>query len=242
MLDFLQSLVFINGCDNDNRVRIQGEFVSQPRVRWLINIVLILAVVAFLGVSLIPLITTSFEQSQPPSQATPTASQTPVADQKALLEDEARGYELVLEQEPENQIALQSLAQAKIKLGNLDEAIAPLKKLVELYPNQTEYSLVLGQVYATQKNYDNAIAAYNQAIETNQQDFRPVLAKAVIFKQQGKTEQAKSLFEKAAAVAPAQYKEQINQLATEGTAAKEEQGKQKKAGEAEGAGGAGGEK
>lgn len=198
----------------------------QPRVRWLVNIILVLAVIAFLGVSLAPLISTSF-QEQPSSQTTPAVSQTPASEQKAILKDEARGYELVLEQEPENQTALQSLAQARIKLGDLDGAIAPLEKLIALYPNQTEYSLVLGQVYATQKNYDEAIAAYNQAIKTNENDFRPVLAKAVLLRQQGKNEQAKSLFEKAAAIAPAEYKEQINKLAAEQPAVKEQPEKNK---------------
>jgi tetratricopeptide (TPR) repeat protein len=95
---------------------------------------------------------------------------------------------------------------------------------------QTEVQLILGQVYATQQRYDEAIAVYDQAIKANNQDFRPVLAKASILKQQGKTEQAKALFENAAALAPTQYKEEINRLATEEPAVN------KRAGGAEGTG------
>jgi len=61
---------------------------------------------------------------------------------------------------------------------------------------------------------DEAIAVYDQ-LRQNNQDFRPVLAKASILNQQGKTEQAKALFKNAAALAPTQYKEEINRLATE---------------------------
>jgi len=50
--------------------------------------------------------------------------------------------------------------------------------------------LILGQVYATQQRYDKR-SLFDQAIKANNQDFRPVLAKASILNQQGKTEQAK---------------------------------------------------
>jgi len=53
--------------------------------------------------------------------------------------------------------------------------------------------LILGQVYATQQRVTTAIAVYDQAIKANNQDFRPVLAKASILNQQ-ETEQAKKVF------------------------------------------------
>ncbi|WP_250125886.1 tetratricopeptide repeat protein [Chroococcidiopsis sp. CCMEE 29] len=210
--------------------------MSQPSSRWLIKIVLVLAAVGFVGVSMIPLLSTAIRESQPSTVATPAISQTPMAEQRSQLEGEARGYEVVLQREPENQTALQGLVQVRIQLGDLQGAIAPLEKLIAFYPNQTEYRLVLGQIYATQKNYEAALKTYEQAIEADQQDFRPLLAKAIILKQQGKTEQAKPVFKNAAALAPDQYKEKINQLATEQPAAtntpspapQEKQGKQGK--------------
>lgn len=194
--------------------------MSQPRRRWFISVVLVLAVIAFVGFSLFPLISTAFKQSQPANVATPLSpSQTPGAGEKSQLEEQARGYELVLQREPENETALQGLVQARIQLRDLKGAIPPLEKLAALNPNQTEVQLILGQIYARQKRYDEAIAVYDRAIQASDQDFRPVLAKASILKQQGKTEPAKALFEKAAALAPAQYKEEINSLATEQPAA-----------------------
>ena len=44
-------------------------------------------------------------------------------------------------------------------------------------------------------------------------DFRPVLAKAILLKQQGKQAEAKPLFDSALALAPAQYHDKINDAA-----------------------------
>ena len=57
--------------DNDNRV--QGSFVSQTRDRWFIKVVLLLAVVGFVGLSMVPLISTTVNESQPSPTATPMA-------------------------------------------------------------------------------------------------------------------------------------------------------------------------
>jgi tetratricopeptide (TPR) repeat protein len=73
--------------------------------------------------------------------------------------------------------------------------------------------VLLGSVYAFQKNDDKAISAYDQAIKKDAQDFRPVLAKAMLFKEQGKLDKAKPLFDSATALAPAQYKDEINKAA-----------------------------
>ena len=190
--------------------------MSQPRRRWFISVVLVLAVIGFVGFSMFPLISSAFKENQLSTGATPPASsQTLETSQKSQLEQQARGYELVLEREPDNQTALRGLVEARIQLRDIKGAIAPLEKLAASNPNQTEVRLILGQLYATQQRYDDAIAVYDQAIKASDQDFRPVLAKASILKQQGLTEQAKSLFENAAALAPAEYKDEIKKLASD---------------------------
>ncbi|HBK63902.1 MAG TPA: Tfp pilus assembly protein PilF, partial [Cyanobacteria bacterium UBA11166] len=75
--------------------------------------------------------------------------------------------------------------------------------------------LLLGLVYASQQRYTEALVIYDEAIRVNKQDFRPVLAKAMILKQQGKTAEAQSLFTTAVSLAPAQYKDQVKRQATE---------------------------
>ena len=271
--------------------------MSQPRNRWIINVVLLLAVLAFIGVSMIPLIG-AINDSQSSRGNTATApGQAATALEKSKLEDQARGYELVLQREPENQTALKGLLEARLQLlsqgqGKIQDVIQPLEKLAALNPQNTEYTILLaqakqqtgdregaavayrsiletkpgdikalqgmvallleqkrpeaaigllqdtlstaaqankiqagsvdttavqvllGNVHASQKRYSEALSAYDQAIKADKQDFRPVLAKAIVLKEQGKTDEAKTLFDSAASLAPAQYKDQISQLAT----------------------------
>ena len=74
--------------------------------------------------------------------------------------------------------------------------------------------LLLGEVYARQDRFDDAIATYDQVSQANPQDFRPVLGKAIVLRAQGKTSEAEPLFTSAAALAPPQFKDQITKLAT----------------------------
>ncbi len=266
--------------------------MTNKRNRWIINVVLILAVVAFVGFSLLPLISEAFKgQTQTATSPTPTQSASAIP-KKEELEAQAKGYELVLQREPENPTALRGLLEARLGLGDVKGAIAPLEKLAKLNPNETEYAVllaqakqqtndtegaaqtyreilktqpgdrnalqglsnlllqqnrpeaavglledtiktapqankiqagsvdvssvqvILGQVYASQKRFDEAIAVFDEAAKSNKQDFRPVLGKALILKDQGKADAAKPLFASAAELAPAQFKDQINQLAS----------------------------
>jgi tetratricopeptide (TPR) repeat protein len=280
--------------------------VSESRNRWVVRVVLAFAVVAFIGVSIIPIITAINPESSPQNQ--PTAdSKISSSEQKSKLEDQVRGYELVLQKDSENQTALKGLLQARlgllsqkgqgeVKPADIQAVIEPLEKLAKLNPQQSEYGVLLaqakqqigdkegaaqtyrtilttkpgdlkalqgmvnlqlsekrpeaaigllqeslaaatqantvkpgsvdvvavqvllGSVYAFQKNDTLAIAAYDQAIKKDAQDFRPVLAKAMLFKEQGKLDEAKPLFDSATALAPAQYKDEINKAAAAPTA------------------------
>ena len=259
--------------------------------------VVVLVIIAFLGFSLSPLLGGLLEANQQNSQPTPSPNQTSVADKEADLLAQARGYELVLQREPDNLTALQGLLQVKLELiqsgkGNIEEVIPPLEKLSELNPSNTDYNvllaqakaytgdregaaqiyrslltnkpgdlkalqglvnlllqqerpeaaigllqdtlkaapvanqvqagsidvvsvqLILGQVYAEQKRYDEAIAVYDEAIKGNTEDFRPILAKAIMLKEQGNTEVSQELFDRAIELAPAGFKDQINREAS----------------------------
>ena len=259
--------------------------------------VVVLVIIAFLGFSLSPLLGGLLEANQKNSQPTASPTQTSVADQEADLLAQARGYELVLQREPDNPTALQGLLQVRLELiqsgkGNIEEVIPPLEKLSELNPGNTNYNvllaqakaytgdregaaqiyrslltnkpgdlkalqglvnlllqqerpeaaigllqdtlkaapqaniveagsidvvsvqLILGQVYAEQKRYDEAIAVYDEAIKGDDQDFRPILAKAIMLKEQGNTEASQELFNQAIDLAPSGFKDQINREAS----------------------------
>jgi tetratricopeptide (TPR) repeat protein len=269
--------------------------VSKQRSRWVVIAVLALATLAFVGVSVIVPFTKAL-QNNGPIASSPSPSLSPSATPKEDLEAQAKGYELVLQREPDNQIALRGLVDTRIAQSETDPSkintiIAPLEKLAKLNPDYPNYSvllaqakqqtgdregaaqayravleinrgdmnalkglvdllmeqqrpeaaigllqdtlksadefnkakpgsvdvisvqLLLGQVYAVQQRYDEALAVYDKAAQANQEDFRPLLGKALVLQDQGKTEEAKPLFTSAEALAPAERKDQIKQLA-----------------------------
>jgi tetratricopeptide (TPR) repeat protein len=277
--------------------------VTQTGNRWIVKVVLVLAVIGFVGVSMVPIIAAFNDTQRSNQNITSARNNSPSADQKSKVEDEIRGLELVLQREPENQSALKGLIQARllllsqkekaaVKPSDIKTVIDPLEKLVKLNPEQTEYAVLLaqakqqvgdregaastlrsiletkpgdlkaleamvtlllgekrpeaavgllqdtlktaaqankiqpgsvdiiavdvmlGNVHADQKRYAQAFSAYDQAIKKDAKDFRPVLAKAMVLKEQGKTDEAKPLFDSALALAPAQYKDEINKTAT----------------------------
>jgi tetratricopeptide (TPR) repeat protein len=78
--------------------------------------------------------------------------------------------------------------------------------------------LLLAQVYVETNSPDQALKLYDEVISTTPDDFRPVLAKALVLQEQGDTETAQSLFTQATALAPAQFKDQIQQMAAQSQA------------------------
>ncbi|MEM1281277.1 MAG: tetratricopeptide repeat protein [Cyanobacteria bacterium P01_H01_bin.152] len=262
--------------------------MAVKRNRWLVISVLVVAVGAFLALSVLPF----FTSGNPSSTATaPGNSPTNSNDSQAELEARARGYELVLEREPDNQTAIEGLVDARIQLGDLAGVIAPLEKLAELNPNTPEYRILLGQakqstgdlagaadeyrtvltqnpgdmnalqglsalllqqerpqaaigllqdtlqsapqanevtpgaidvssvqlllaqVYVEEDNIDEALRVYDDAIEAAEDDFRPVLAKALVMRDAGREPDAVILFQQAEELAPDQFKDQVRQLA-----------------------------
>lgn len=256
--------------------------------RWLTVTILAIATFAFSGFLLLSIFAPLFQGNLASSPSPSASANSPQAD----LEAQAKGYELVLQREPDNQTALKGLIDIRIQQGNIEATIEPLEKLAELNPGQPEYTvllaqakqrtgdregaaqayrsilssrpgdlnalqglvdllieqdrpqaavgllqdtlntadeanriqpgsvdvtsvqLLLGRIYAETGRSEEAIAVYDQAIEGDRQDFRPVLAKALVLQSEGKNDEAQPLFVSAAALAPAQYKDQINQIAT----------------------------
>ena len=251
-----------------------------------------LGIVSFLGLSTLPLLGSILKEISPSTESTPAPLQTAASPQQAELASQVKGYELVLQREPENRTALRGLIEARLKmvqlkLADIKTVIEPLEKFVKLNPDETGYAIILAQakqytgdregsaqvyrsvletqpgniqalngltelllaqnrpeaaigllqdtlktanqanqiqpgsidvtsvqlelggVYVEQGRYTEAQAIYDTAIEGNQQDFRPLMAKGWMFQRQNKTEEAKQLFDSALALAPAQFKDQI---------------------------------
>lgn len=140
-------------------------------------------------------------------------------------EGAAQAYKTILASKPGDINALQGMVNLflaqnspEAAIGLLQDALKTATQAEEIDDgtiiDTTALELLLGQVYASQQRYAEAIAVYDQAIEENEDDFRPVLAKALVLQQQGKNAQAKPLFTTAISLAPSKYKDQIKQIAT----------------------------
>ncbi|HIK44045.1 MAG TPA: tetratricopeptide repeat protein [Leptolyngbyaceae cyanobacterium M65_K2018_010] len=266
--------------------------MTAKRNRWLIGTVLTLALAAFLSLSLLPILGSNNTRKATGTNGATTAD--PAALQ-AELESQAKGYQLVLEREPDNQTALKGLIDTQIQLGNVAGIVEPLGKLVELNPTVPEYQvllaqtkqqlgdlegaaqiyrqvldqnpgdmnalqgltallvqqnrpqaaigllqdtlktadrlqrdgnslrvdtisvkLLLAQVYLEANSPDKALALYDETMASAPTDFRPVLAKALVLQERGESAAAQDLFTQATAMAPAQFKDQISQMASSG--------------------------
>lgn len=269
----------------------------KKRNRWVVSSVLAIAVFAFLGIMVVLPFAGALQSSRSTATNDPSASPSPGSGaeltdaQKADLEAQVRGYQLVLEREPGNQTALRGLVEAQIQLGNVEGTIEPLKKLVEANPATTEYAvllaqaqnetgdreaaaqtyrdvlstrpgdmqalqglvgllmqaqrpeaaigllqdtlnladeanqtqpgsvdvvsvqLLLGQVYAQSGRVSDSLAIYDEAAKLDSQDFRPILAKAIVLQATGNDAEAQPLFTQAESMAPAEFKDQIKLMA-----------------------------
>jgi tetratricopeptide (TPR) repeat protein len=259
--------------------------VFDKRNRWIITAIMGMATLAFVGLSVFPLIGAFQSQGTPQVAASPTAAND-------RLESEAKGYELVLQREPDNEAALRGLLEIRIEQGNVAALVPVLEQLAAENTDQPDYTVLLaqvkqqtgdlegaaqsyrsvletrpgdinalkglsallvqqerpqaaiglledtlqtadeanqiqpgsvdttsvrvllGEVYFKQAQYDQAIATYDRAIEGSPEDFRPILGKALVLQAQGRDDEATPLFASAEALAPDQYKDQIQQLAT----------------------------
>jgi tetratricopeptide (TPR) repeat protein len=250
------------------------------RHRWVINLIVSVSLLALAGFSIFPLLGLVFDGGA----ATATESGSLSAAQTSQIQAQAQGYNQVLQREPENQVALKGLLDARLQLGDVKGSLLPLEKIAALNPQVADYTVLLGQtkqylgdlegatanyrtvlaiqpqninalqglvsllldakrpeaaagviqesiakaspdtdptplklllaqVYVTKQRNADALAIYDGLMEANKTDFRPVLAKALVFKQMGNLTEAQALMTAANDLAPSEYKDQIKQLA-----------------------------
>ena len=132
------------------------------------------------------------------------------------LEGATASYRTVLAIQPQNINALQGLVSLLIDAKRPEAALGVVQtalKTVVANTDATPLKLLLAQIYLTQQRNADALRIYDASIAANQEDFRPVLAKALVLKQMGNLTQAQSLMATAVNLAPSEYKDQIKQLA-----------------------------
>ena len=132
------------------------------------------------------------------------------------LEGATASYRTVLAIQPQNINALQGLVSLLIDAKRPEAALGVVQtalKTVVANTDATPLKLLLAQIYLIQQRNADALRIYDASIAANQEDFRPVLAKALVLKQMGNLTQAQSLMATAVNLAPSEYKDQIKQLA-----------------------------
>ncbi|MBP0015846.1 MAG: tetratricopeptide repeat protein [Roseofilum sp. SBFL] len=97
------------------------------------------------------------EERNPTSQ-----TQSPELTPEQQLIQQARGYEVVLQREPENRIALEGLLVVRLQMNDLQNARIPLKKLVDLYPDDKTYQELMTQL-------ENELQKRTSSSEENQE-------------------------------------------------------------------------
>ncbi|MDD1428413.1 tetratricopeptide repeat protein [Dolichospermum sp. ST_sed9] len=74
--------------------------------------------------------------------------QQPVAVKSAEteLQKQVKGYELVLQREPNNQMVLEKLSIFRLRSGDNKGAITLMERLVKLHPDRQDYKTVLADI------------------------------------------------------------------------------------------------
>lgn len=154
-----------------------------------------------------------------------------LAEAKQQIEDYAGAtgsYRALLASHPEDMRALTGLTNLFLSQNRHIEAISLVKDTIDralkagTEPNNraslidiVSVQLLLGKIYFEQKNYPEALKAYQQAQQIDANDFRPILATAIVLKEQGKNQEAQPLFQDALSRAPFAYRQEIQTLADE---------------------------
>ena len=106
------------------------------------RLLVILFGLAFVGSTVFFMLGSLLSRDRTASSPSSTTSQNvPSAEERLRLQ--ARGYQKVLDREPDNITALAGLVRTHLDLQDLEGAIPPLEKLIKLNPQQQELTTLL---------------------------------------------------------------------------------------------------
>jgi tetratricopeptide (TPR) repeat protein len=130
----------------------------------------------------------------------------------------ADSYRAVLALHPQNINALQGLVSLLLDAKLPEAAIGEVQTAIakpSIDKDKTPLKLLLAQIYITQQRNADAIDIYDGLMTISRDDFRPILAKALVYKQMGNLSEAQALLVRAETLAPANYKDRVNKLVSE---------------------------
>lgn len=134
-------------------------------------------------------------------------------------------YRELITREPGNVQALQGLVTLLLQEERPEAAIAAIEDILQLasQANQSEpgsidvvsTQLLLGQVYAEQQRYEQALNVFDNLSQEHSSDFRPLVGKGLILEETGQLDEAQAALNTALELAPAQQKDRIQILIEE---------------------------
>ncbi len=138
------------------------------------RILVILSGLAFAGTSIFGMAELFIKASQEPQNKPKTAAEVQVSQLEAV----ERGYEQVLQKEPENQFALQQLVDIRLQKNDLQGAIAPLEKFLKLKPNNQVALEKLARVRIQMRDAKGAVEPLEKLVKLNpdRADYKEALA------------------------------------------------------------------
>ena len=112
---------------------------SMSPFKRVVTIISGLAFLGFMGTQIQSMVVQGMQKTQQQEQQARQAHQQKLKQ----LQAQEDGYEKVLKREPNNEAALQGLAQARIDMKDYKGAVKPLKQLIQLNPEEEHYKNLL---------------------------------------------------------------------------------------------------
>ncbi|MBV6625406.1 MAG: tetratricopeptide repeat protein [Rivularia sp. (in: Bacteria)] len=103
------------------------------------KILILISIVTFFGSAVMAAIPAIQEIAQQDNASV-------IEGEESILKQQEQGFELVLQREPNNQVALEGLVKVRLALKDVRGAIKPLEKLVELNPQREDYKRELNDL------------------------------------------------------------------------------------------------
>jgi cytochrome c-type biogenesis protein CcmH/NrfG len=135
MLQFRQQQFFIMATSGSDYLTQRANQIKRKQ-----KIVTYISLLGFGGSMLFGAVNTIKQAGEKPQQ--PVA----VKSSETELQRQVKSYELVLQKEPNNQMALEKLSIIRLQSGDNKGAIALMERLVKLYPDRQDYKTVLADV------------------------------------------------------------------------------------------------
>lgn len=116
------------------------------------KIIIIVSGLVFLGsMSIFPMLGL-FKGNSPETAKAPAAQGQGKPPSTEQIKEIEKGYEKVLEREPDNVTALKGLAEVRLKQGDLQGGIVPLRRLSKMFPEEKQLAELVTKIEFAIKN------------------------------------------------------------------------------------------